>query len=239
MHEDVQLGLVANPLYLLKTSGDSMSEDRELQQAVLAEFNWEPSVTAAHIGVTANAGVVTLSGHVESYAGKLAAETAARRVKGVKALAEEIEVRLPFDVRRTDDEIAAAAIDRIAWNVAIPRDSIEVKVENGWVTLTGQVDFWFQMGEAEQEIRPLMGVTGVSNQVTIKPLVDARNLREDITLALRRSWFAHPDEIHVAAEGGHVWLTGSVHSLHERQVAGATAWSASGATMVKNDLAVV
>jgi osmotically-inducible protein OsmY len=216
-----------------------VSRDSELQQAVLAEFNWESSVTAAYIGVTANAGVVTLSGHVESYAGKLAAETAALRVKGVKALAEEIEVRLPFDVRRTDDETAAAAIDRIAWNVAIRRDSITVMVEKGWVTLTGQVDFWYQKDAAEQEIRPLMGVTGVSNQASIKPRVDAANLREDITHALRRAWFAHPEQIHVTAEGGHVWLTGSVHSFHERQVASTTAWSAPGTTNVENELAVV
>ena len=216
-----------------------MSEDSELQKAVLAEFDWEPSVTAGHIGVTANAGVVTLSGHVDSYAGKLAAETAARRVKGVKALAEEIEVRLPFDARRTDDEIAAAAIGRIAWNVAIPRDSVSVKVERGWVTLSGQVDFWYQKEAAEQEVRPLMGVTGVSNQATINPRVDATNLGEDIALALHRSWFAHPDLIHVTAEGGHVWLTGIVHSHHERQLASTTAWSASGTTMVENDLAVV
>jgi osmotically-inducible protein OsmY len=216
-----------------------MSRDSELQQAVLAEFDWEPSVTAAHIGVTANAGVVTLSGHVESYASKLAAETAARRVKGVKALAEEIEVRLPFDTRRTDDEIAAAAIDRIAWNVAIPRDSITVTVEKGWVTLTGQVDFWYQKDAAEQEVRPLMGVIGVSNQASIKPRLDASNLREDITHALHRSWFSQPDQIHVTAKGGHVWLTGHVHSAHERQVAGTTAWSTPGATMVENDLAVV
>jgi osmotically-inducible protein OsmY len=216
-----------------------VSRDSELQQAVLAEFNWESSVTAAYIGVTANAGVVTLSGHVESYAGKLAAETAALRVKGVKALAEEIEVRLPFDVRRTDDETAAAAIDRIAWNVAIRRDSITVMVEKGWVTLTGQVDFWYQKDAAEQEIRPLMGVTGVSNQASIKPRVDAANLREDITHALHRAWFAHPEQIHVTAEGGHVWLTGSVHSFHERQVASTTAWSAPGTTNVENELAVV
>ena len=216
-----------------------MLDDSELQQAVLAEFKWEPSVTAAHIGVTANAGVVTLSGHVDTYAGKLAAETAARRVKGVKAVAEEIEVRLPFDVRRTDDEIAGAAIDRLAWNVSIPRDSIMVKVEKGWVTLTGQVDFWYQKDAAEQDVRPLMGVVGVSNQATIMPRVDASNLREDISRALHRSLFAEPDQIHVTAEGGHVWLTGSVHSFHERQVAGTTAWSATGATMVENDLAVV
>ena len=216
-----------------------MSNDSELQQAILAEFKWEPSVTPAHIGVTANSGVVTLSGHVDSYAGKLAAETATRRVKGVKAVAEEIEVRLPFDVRRSDDDIAAAALDRLGWNVSIPRDSIMVRVEKGWVTLTGQVDYWYQKDAAEQDIRPLMGVVGVSNQTTITPRVDATNLREDISIALHRSWFSEPDQIHVKAEGGHVWLTGNVHSFHERQVAGTTAWSAPGATTVENNLAVV
>ena len=117
-----------------------MSHDSKLQQAVLAEFEWEPSVTAAHIGVTANKGVVTLTGHVENYAQKLAAETAARRVKGVKTVAEEVEVRLPFDETRGDDEIAAAAIDRLAWGVSVPRDSVKVKVEKGWVTLSRQLD---------------------------------------------------------------------------------------------------
>jgi osmotically-inducible protein OsmY len=216
-----------------------MSSDSELQQAVMAEFAWEPSVTAAHIGVTANAGVVTLSGHVNSYASKLAAETAARRVKGVKAVAEEIEVRLPFEATRTDDEIAAAAVERLAWNISIPRDRISVKVEKGWVTLTGQVDFWYEKDAAEQDIKPLMGVVGVSNQATILPRVDAPNLRDDIALALHRSWFSEPDEIHVTAEGGHVWLTGRVHSFHERLVAGTTAWSAPGATMVENNLSVI
>jgi osmotically-inducible protein OsmY len=216
-----------------------MSKDSELQQAILAEFEWEPSVTSGHIGVTANAGVVTLSGHVDSYASKLAAETAARKVKGVKAVAEEIEVRLPFEATRTDDEIAAAAIGRLAWNVSIPRDSITVKVEKGWVTLTGQVDHWYQKDAAEQDISPLMGVVGVSNQATILPRVNASNLRQDIALALHRSWFSEPDQIHVTAEGGHVWLTGRVHSVHERLVAGTTAWSSPGATMVENELSVV
>ncbi len=117
-----------------------MSQDKDLQQAVLDEFIWEPSVTAGHIGVTANHGVVTLSGHVDSYAKKQAAEAAARRVKGVKAVSEEIEVRLPFDTQRSDEDIAAAAIERLSWNVSVPKDSVMVKVENGWVTLTGQVD---------------------------------------------------------------------------------------------------
>lgn len=215
-----------------------MSHDAKLQQAVLAEFKWEPSVTAAHIGVTADHGVVTLSGHVGSYAEKLAAETAARRVKGVRAVAEEIEVRLPFDAKRTDAEIAAAAVDRLLWNTSVPRHSVEVTVENGWVTLSGQLDWFYQREAVEQDVRPLLGVTGVSNQTTIRPHVDTSSLGDDITHALHRSWFFDPDTITVRAEGGKVILSGTVHSPHDRQVAAATAWSAPGATAVENEITV-
>jgi osmotically-inducible protein OsmY len=216
-----------------------MSQDSQLQQDVLAEFKWEPSVTAGHIGVTAKHGVITLSGHVDSYAQKHAAETAARRVKGVKGVAEEIEVRLPFDTKRNDDDIAAAAIDRLAWNVSVPKDSIVVKVENGWVTLTGQVDWWYQKDAVERDVRPLAGVVGVSNQMTIKPRIDTASLSDDITHALHRSWNFNPDNVHVRAEGGKIFLTGTVQSPYDRQVAARTAWSAPGATNVENDIAVV
>ena len=215
-----------------------MSHDSDLQQSVLAAFNWEPSVTAGHIGVTANAGVVTLSGHVDSYARKHAAEAAASRVRGVKAVAEEIEVRLPFDAERTDEEIAAAAIERLSWNVSVPKDSVQVKVEKGWVTLTGQVDWWFQKEAAEHDIRPLHGVLGVSNQATIKPRVNAANLSDKIAHALHRSWFFDPETVHVRAEGGKVVLTGTTRSFYERQLAAETAWAAPGATMVENDITV-
>ena len=216
-----------------------MSQDAQLQQAVLDAFNWEPSVQAGHIGVTANAGVVTLSGHVDSYAKKLAAETAARRVRGVKAVAEEIVVRLAFDTSRSDEDIAAAAIERLSWNVSVPKDSVVVRVEDGWVTLTGQVDYWYQKDAVEQDVRPLHGVLGVSNQTTIKPHVDTSNLSDDITHALHRSWFFNPDNVHVRADGGKVVLSGTVHSFDERQIAARTAWSAPGATSVVNDIAVV
>ena len=216
-----------------------MSQDAQLQQAVLDAFNWEPSVQAGHIGVTANAGVVTLSGHVDSYAKKLAAETAARRVRGVKAVAEEIVVRLAFDTGRSDEDIAAAAIERLSWNVSVPKDSVVVRVEDGWVTLTGQVDYWYQKDAVEQDVRPLHGVLGVSNQTTIKPHVDTSNLSDDITHALHRSWFFNPDNVHVRADGGKVVLSGTVHSFDERQIAARTAWSAPGATSVVNDIAVV
>jgi osmotically-inducible protein OsmY len=215
-----------------------MSRDSQLQQAVLAELGWDPSVVAAHIGVTANAGVITLTGHVESFAEKHAAETATRRVRGVKAVAEEIEVRLAFDRKRGDDAIAAAAIERLAWDVSIPNDTVAVQVENGWVTLSGEVELHYQKEAAEEDVRRLLGVVGVSNQTTIKPRLNDSNISDEIMNALNRSWFFDPMTIRVSAEGGKVCLTGTVNSPHERQVAAVTAWAA-GATAVKNDIAIV
>ena len=215
-----------------------MSDDSQLQQAVMTELRWEPSVVAAHIGVTAKAGVVTLSGHVESYAAKHAAETAARRVKGVMAVAEEIAVRLAPDVSRGDDAIAEAVLDRLSWDVSIPRDAVTVRVEKGWVTLMGEVDHWFQKDAADQDVRRLWGVVGISNQVTIKPTVDAALVSDDIMHALHRSWFFDPNTIDVHTNGGTIRLSGTAHSPHDRQVAAEVAWSAPGATAVENDIAI-
>jgi osmotically-inducible protein OsmY len=215
-----------------------MFHDSELQKAVQEELSWEPSVTAAHIGVTAKAGVVTLTGHVENYANKYAAERAARRVKGVQAVAEEIEVRLPFDVKKGDDEIAAAVLERLAWDVSIPRNSIQVKVEKGFVTLTGEVHSFYQKEAAMQEVRRLFGVIGVANQIVIKARPNAITIGDEIAQALHRSWF-DPKTVRVSADGGKVRLTGTVHSPYERRLATATAWSAPGATSVENDLAII
>jgi osmotically-inducible protein OsmY len=216
-----------------------MSHDSQLQKAVLAELRWEPSVPAAHIGVAANAGVVTLAGHVESVAEKYAAEAAACRVKGVKAVVQEIEVRLPAGGTPTDEEIAAAAINRLAWDVSVPKDSIKVEVEDGWLTLTGEVDWHYQKDAAEQDVRRLFGTVGVSNQIVIKSKVDVSNISDDIMHALHRSWFFDPKTITVTADDGKVRLSGTVQSLHELQVAAATAWSAPGVIDVENDIAVV
>lgn len=215
-----------------------MSQDSHLQQSVLAELTWEPSVAAGHIGVTADDGVVTLTGHVESFAEKQAAEAAARRVKGVKAVAEKIEVKLPFDRERDDDDIAAAAINRLAWDVAIPKDAIQVTVEKGWVTLTGEVDWHFQKDIAAQDVHRLLGVTGVSNRITIKPGVNTTHISDEIMHALHRSWFFDPKTITVTADQGRVRLTGTVHSPHDRQVAAATAWAAPGVTDVVNEIEI-
>ncbi|SFK64573.1 BON domain-containing protein [Methylocapsa palsarum] len=214
-----------------------MFDDKQLKQAVLDELAWEPSVNAAHIGVTAKNGVVTLMGHVEIYAQKSAAERATRRVKGVKAVAEELEVQLPFSFKRSDEEIAAAAIARLAWDAAVPMDSVKVKVEKGWVTLTGEVDWHYQQQSASDDIRGLSGVIGVSNDIKIKPRVNAENIREDIMVALHRSWF-EPNRINVSSQGGKVQLTGSVHYWSEREEAGSTAWAAPGVISVENDIRV-
>jgi osmotically-inducible protein OsmY len=215
-----------------------MTHDGDLQLAVLAELNWEPSIVAAHIGVTAQAGIVTLSGHVDSFMQKHAAEDAARRVKGVHAVAEELDVKLAFDHRRGDDDIAAAALDRLSWDVSVPRDAITLGVENGWVTMTGKVDWHFQSEAAEQAIRPLAGVVGISNQVVLKPRVSTGNIVDNIMHALHRSWFFDPHTINVSAQEGDVRLSGSVTSWHDRRVAAQTAWAAPGVTNVENDITV-
>jgi osmotically-inducible protein OsmY len=215
-----------------------MSKDSELKKVVLEELNWEPSVDAAHIGVTAKDGVITLSGHVDNYSHKDGAERAASRVRGVRAVVEEIDVKLPYDVKRSDEDIAAAAIDRLGWNSSIPDGAIEVKIEKGWVTLSGTVDWHFEKEAAERDIRALSGVVGVSNQVLVKPAVSASKVKDDIEQALRRSWYYDPDTIRVDALGGKIKLTGSVTTWNARQLAGMTAWSAPGATSVDNAINV-
>jgi osmotically-inducible protein OsmY len=216
-----------------------MSQDTHLQLSVLAELEWDPSITAAHIGVAADGGIVTLTGYVESYAQKLAAETAAARVKGVLAVAGELEIQIPFERKWDDSDIAAAIVGRLAWDVSVPRDAVKVRVEKGWVTLTGEVDWHYQREAAEQDVRRLHGIVGVSDQISLKSRVNTANISNDISCALHRSFFPDPDAITVTAEGGRVRLTGNVHSWHARQVAAQTAWGAPGASDVENLLVVI
>jgi osmotically-inducible protein OsmY len=216
-----------------------MPNNKELELAVLEELSWEPSVDSAHVGVRANAGVVILSGHVGSFIEKYSAERAALRVKGVKAVAEEIEVRLPSGIKHTDEERAAAALDRISWNVSVPRDAIKVKVEKGWVTITGKVYWRYQRDFAVQDVRGLRGVFGVTDEITIKPQVNASNLSHEIMRALHRSWCFEPKTITVTAHDGKVRLTGTVSYWHYRELAELAAWAAPGATAVQNDIIVV
>ena len=145
-------------------------DNRVLQEMVLDELDFDPRIDAANIGVVANDGVVTLSGHVASFAEKHAAEEVARRVKGVHAVAQEIEVRYPSDKKTSDDEIAKRALSVIKWNTTIPQDTIQVTVQKGLVTLSGQVTWQYQRGDAEQSVRKLSGVIGVINNIEIKPV---------------------------------------------------------------------
>ncbi len=215
------------------------NDDAELQQSVLDELRWQPRVQAAHIGVTAEAGVVTLTGDVASFAEKHAAVQAAGSVRGVRALAEELVVRLPIESVRSDADIAGAAISRLFWDVAVPQNRVLVVVEQGWVTLTGELDGHHQREAAEDDIRGLHGVVGLSNRITLKAQVNTANLSDDITYALHRFWMFNPKTIGVTAEGGRIRLSGTVHSWLDRQKCAETAWAAPGATHVENDIVVV
>jgi osmotically-inducible protein OsmY len=195
-----------------------MSSDLQLRQDVLDELEFEPSVNAAHIGVGANRGVITLTGFVTNYAEKAAAERAARRVKGVNAIAEEIEVRLPSDAKRSDDEIAARALDILKWQVGVPADRIRVKVEKGTVTLTGEVDWQFQKTDAEHVVHKLTGVASVVNQIRVASPVRASEVKEKIQKALERSADVEASRIAVLTDGGRVVLSGKVRAWYERDI---------------------
>ena len=212
--------------------------DMKLKQAVEAELEWEPSIDAGHIGVAAEDGVITLSGHVSSYAQKFTAEAAARRVKGVRAIAEEIEVRFPGDKKLADDQIAKRALDVITWNSTIPKDSFQVKVQNGIVTLSGDADWYYQRDDAESAVRKLSGVKALINEIKIKPRVQAIDIKNRIETALKRSAEVEADSIRVSVFNGRVTLDGKVKAWYERDLAERTAWSAPGVVSVDDRISI-
>lgn len=215
-----------------------MITDHQLRQDVLDELDFEPSVNAAHIGVGVHAGVITLTGFVSSYGQKLAAERAARRVRGVKAIAEEIEIRLPSDKKVADDEIAGRAVDILEWRVGFPGNRIKVKVEKGIVTLTGDVDWRFQKSEAEAAVHNLGGVAGVANLIKVNSPVPVAEVKEKIQKALRRSADLDASRITVQTEAGKVVLSGTVHAWYERDIAERAAWAAPGVTEVLDHIQI-
>jgi osmotically-inducible protein OsmY len=215
-----------------------MSEDLKLQQRVIDELEFDPRVKAAHIGVSVREGVVTLNGHVESFVEKYAAERATRRVRGVKAVAEEIEVRLPSDKKTGDDEIAARAVRMLAWDVAVPLGGIQVKVEHGVVTLSGEVDWAYQRAEAEYDVRKLGGVKAVVNAICLRPQVNSFDVRAQIRAALERSADLEASGINVSVSDGKVVLSGTVRSWIEREEAARAAWSAPGVVAVEDQIQI-
>jgi len=215
-----------------------MKTNIELQRDVMDELQFEPSVDASKIGVTAKDGIVTLTGKVSNYAEKYAASEAAARVAGVKAVTDETKVDLPQAHLRDDQDIAQAAVHALKWHVWVPQGAIKVKVEQGWVTLEGTVGFKFQQTAAEEAVQDLTGVTGVSNLINLKSAVAPSDLKMRIEEALKRAAELDAENIKVEVVGNKVVLRGNVSSWAERDEAERAAWSAPGVWTVDDRLEI-
>lgn len=211
-----------------------MRTDPEVQADVLAELRWEPSLANDDIAVSVRDGVVTLAGFADSWADRWKAERVASRVQGVKGVANDIKVKLPSSSERPDPDLAHAAVDALKWNVLVPDDRIRVKVSNGWLTLEGEVDWYYQMEEAERAVRKLKGVKGVTNLVTVAVRPASWDVKEKIRNALERGAELDADRIRVEVEGSRVILSGTVRSYAERRDAERAARNAPGVTEVEN-----
>ena len=208
--------------------------DTQLRKDILDELDYEPSVKATNIGVAVENDVVTLTGHVSSYAEKIAAEQAVRRVKGVRAIAQEIEVRFPSDKKTGDDEIAKRALDILRWSL-VPSDAVKLTVQNGLIRLSGEVEWQYQKRSAEDTVRKLSGIVGVINDIKIKPLVSVPDVKQKIEDALKRSAEVEARAIRVTVrDGGNIVLEGKVHDWLERDAVENAAWSAPGVTTVQD-----
>jgi osmotically-inducible protein OsmY len=215
-----------------------MKPDLKLKQDVLAQLDFDPSVNPAHIGVTAQDGVVTLTGTVETLAEKFSAVKIAERVKGVRGLADEIEVKLSNLHQRSDTDIAEAALALFKWDWVLPPEGITVKVQRGWVTLEGSVFWEYQRRKAHQLINNMIGVAGVSNNLKLKPHLQPNAIETDIRHAFERHAALDSQRVKVEIVGGKVTLTGNLPSWFERDEAVHAAWSAPGVTEVKNQIVI-
>jgi osmotically-inducible protein OsmY len=214
-----------------------MQTDAVVRDNVMAELEFDPSIAHGAIGVAVSNGVVTLSGHVPSYAQKVAAERASQRVKGVRAVAQELEVRLPVEVKQDDEEIASRAANILAWSVG-GVEGVRAVVEKGWVTLSGQTHWQYQRQDAERAIRAIAGVQGVFNNITVKPMLEPNNIKTHIANALRRNAELESNAIKVAVNGSSVTLSGKVKAWYERKIAENAAWAAPGVTEVCDNISL-
>lgn len=212
--------------------------DIQLRQNILDELDFEPSIDAAGIGVAVDDGVVTLTGHVPSYAQKLAAEAAVRRVRGVRAIAQEIEVRYPSDPKTSDDDIAKRALNALRWDTTVPGEKIKLTVNKGLAILTGEVPWHYQRNAAESAVRRLFGVTGVLNNITIKPRAEASDVKRKIEDALKRHAEVEAQAIRVSVLNDKVTLDGKVDNWDERDAVENAAWSAPGVRFVEDHLTI-
>jgi osmotically-inducible protein OsmY len=212
--------------------------DEQIQRDVLAELKWDARVQPNEIGVAVKDGIVTLIGWVDSYTKRWAAEEAARRVRGVKAVANDIEVKLPVSAERTDADIAAAALHALKWDAMIPDDQVKVTVSKGWITLDGEVNWQFERDDAERVVRRLTGVRGVTNLIKVKTRPTPSELKQKIEDALVRSAETDADRITVEVQGSKVILKGTVRAWAEKQEAERVAWSGPGVTSVENRITI-
>jgi osmotically-inducible protein OsmY len=210
--------------------------DLELKHDVEAELEWDPSVDAHRIGVAVTDGIVTLTGEAKSFAEKWNAERAAERVEGVLGVANEIKV-LPIG-EHSDTDIAREGVNALRWNALVPADKIIVKVQDGWITLKGDVDYDFERRAAERAVRYLPGVKGVSNLITVNPKVEPKDIKKKIEETFKRQAALDATHISVEVNGSEVILRGTVHSLAEKEEAEKAAWAAPGVTSVKNYITV-
>lgn len=215
-----------------------MKTNENLQEDVQNAIKWEPLLNAAEIGVTAKDGVITLIGTVDNYAKKLEAEHAAKNVAGVKAVVEKIEVKFGRMSITDDGEIATEVLNALKWNWSVPTDKVKVKVEDGWVTLEGQLPWNYQKEAAKRAVINLVGVKGVINNITIKPEKQDKIEKRNVEDALRRNWSLNADDIEVEVSGTKVTLTGAVNSWYQKEEAGRIAWNTPGIWTVDNKLVI-
>jgi osmotically-inducible protein OsmY len=224
--------------FIYNVKRKEMKNNAELQKDVQDAIKWEPLLNAAEIGVTAKDGVITLTGVVDSYTKKSEAEDAAKNVAGVKAVVEKLEVKFGNWGKTTDGEIANEVVNALKWNWRVPNDKVKVRVENGWITLEGQVQWNFEREAAVNAVKNLVGVTGVSNNLTIKSEANEKIEKADIESALRRNWSIYDTDIEVKVSGHTATLSGTVDSWYQKTEAGRIAFNAPGVWSVDNELVV-
>lgn len=215
-----------------------VKNDKQLQQDVIDDLRWDPSIDASKIGVAASTGVITLTGSVPSYFQKQNTERIVKRVAGVRAVANDIEVQLPTTTERTDSGIATAALNALKWSSAVPDENVILSVSKGWVTLEGSVEWNYQREAAEKAVEQLIGVKGVTNRISVSPQIKSREVKGEIKAALHRYADLESRNIDVESADGTVTLRGQVRSWAERKEAENAAWMAPGVTQVKNEIIV-
>lgn len=215
-----------------------MKTDIQLHKDIVDALAFEPSLNASNIGIAVKDGIVTLTGEVTSYPERWTAERVAKSVAGVRGIAEDIQVSLPEHHKRTDTEIAQAALSALKWDINVPAEALQVKVEHGWVTLTGNVEWRFQKTHAEADVRVLTGVRGVTNLIQLHPNITPKDVKAKIEQAFERQARVEADHIRIEVSGAKVTLRGTVASYAERDEAEAAAWSAPGVTEVKDEIKV-